>query len=537
VLSWSKYSIDYFLLICFLCLFSVAGNSQVLHPASAYLSQKVCDSGDGTLQHHTNADPYTCPLTARSLNIGEFLPYHKWDSANQNSSNAQISDSYPFNTWNSYTGTTHNSVVATEMWENTTYGMDANLGYVSPYFSPGLPAVGESAYDVYQVPYATNPNPPENYIYAAGTYDDGAGYQPIWGDNTQYPENGWILFPTLLTLPLGNFQGSVVSNIAIAPLPPSFPFSQSYNKWSFVPGYTYESGKQLDSLQTWHFSGPSDRSSNFETMLFTQLYGKTRWEAWCASTFCSSPSSTALARCPHNVNGGSEIIDGMTYYIQDCHDWSYVFPDPSAECNSCGWNPQTQWHIDPIFFSYNLIPNSHMECTSPSGYPGFCGGSVGCQSMGNWQRSISSGPNVLNWGFNNTLQGPSQSTMSCAVLISTPSYQAGQYLFQEVSVPSSPLTSYSWSISVAALNGSTPTPPGVINENNPTITAVFCEFDNNNNYLDCVGGITESISSYPVYQFNTFTKNPATAKMVVYIYPDTPNVAYQITDVSISPQP
>ena len=100
-------------LACLATLLSLSWTTFALRGAKAdtlqdYLVQEVCDMGGGA---HTSADPATCPTTARKLNIGETLPYHKWNYRENVEQN--ISDSFPVQQINGLT-----RVVANIFWES-----------------------------------------------------------------------------------------------------------------------------------------------------------------------------------------------------------------------------------------------------------------------------------------------------------------------------------------------------------------------------------------------------------------------------------
>lgn len=268
-----------------------------------YLVQQVCDDGNGG---HTSADPTTCPAAARKLRIGEALPYHKWDTA---SGAGQISDSYPVAELQGRTRVVH------------TFFFNDTSNFQNPEFDLADPITGRTGYDLSMTD--------GSYVSFAGTYDPDAGWQPLWRNSACSLSDSWVIGPKAQTLPLTYGDTTTSLNNRSPQCPPSSAYGSSYTGWNYYPDYLYESGKRLNTVKSWHFNGPSINADGIEQFYFTKEYGKTRWEAW--SSKVSAPSANAVARCPTGVDNGVAVFGSTTYYLTDCHDWSFVKPAPKLQ--------------------------------------------------------------------------------------------------------------------------------------------------------------------------------------------------------------
>ena len=75
---------------------------------------------------------------------------------------------------------------------------------------------------------------------------------------------------------------------------------------------------------------------------FTDLYGHTRWEAW----YPTGPANTTT-----NCSGPTQMeYQGVTFYRQDCHDWSAVTLYPTPQ-------PYLPWPYPET----NVLVNSHFD--------------------------------------------------------------------------------------------------------------------------------------------------------------------------------
>jgi hypothetical protein len=283
-----------------------------------YLIQQVCDDGAGG---HTSADPITCPGMARKLRVGESLPYHKWDTAG---GLGQISDAYPI------------ADLYGRLRVVQTFFFNDTNAFQIPVFDLGDPATGRTGYDLMQAD--------GNFVSGAGTYDPGAGWQPMWSNSSCSLADSWVVGSKTQTVPFSFTDTIATLNISSPQCPPNPWFGTSYTGWNYYPNLAYESGKLLNTIKTWHFSGPTINESAIEEFYFTKEYGKTRWEDW--SSQVSGPNPIAVARCPTHTAGGVNVFGTTTYYLTDCHDWSYIHPSPTGD-----WDPAAYWHIDPLYYS------------------------------------------------------------------------------------------------------------------------------------------------------------------------------------------
>lgn len=455
-----------------------------------YLVQQVCDNGSGG---HTNGDPYYCPSTARKLNIGESLPYHKWDGTSSATA-SQISNSYPIK---DLFGRTR--VIQMKHFNNQN-------AFVVPNFDASYPTPGLSGYDVLIAD--------GNYVSAAGTYDPGAGWQPFWGTTTCSLSDSWIYAPKTLTVPFS--QGSQTSLLGSSPqCPPIAGLTNAYTVWNYYSSYNqYESGKTLNTIKAWHFAGTNVNAPSFELFYFTKQYGQTRWEAWNSTVSNYNPA--ALSRCNSGTSGGSIVFGTTKYYLVDCHDWSNVVPSPTGD-----WDPAVNWHIDPLYNSINLLKNTHMQCTNASGVPAVCNNGGTCQTIAPWARV-----GAINWGYDQLLQAGS-ATINCALKISSINPGNGDGVYQD-QVVGAGYSNYSFGTALWL--------PGA---GSSTATAYVTVFQ-----LNSSGGIVSqhnvgpvTVTSRPKYFGGSFTKNPSTTKIRFQIYPQTPNAIYEFTESWVAPIP
>jgi hypothetical protein len=473
-----------------------------------YMVQQVCDDGAGG---HTSADPTTCPTTARKLRIGEALPYHKWDGANAASAR-QISDSYPIADLYGRA-----RAVSTMVFDN-------QLTFSDPVFDAAHPSPWISAYNILIAD--------GSYLSFAGTYDPGRGWQPFWQNSTCSYADSWIVAPKTSLIPFG--EGHTVAKLSNAY--PNCPTVKNVNKsityWNNYSNYIYDSGKSLNTIKSWHFSAGSwGDSDGLEEFMFTKEYGLTRWEAWRArSASIKSPNLDAVSHCPSGVDGGINYYGSNVFYLQDCHDWSHVVASPNGD-----WDPSKKWHIDPLYYSYNLLSNTHMQCTK-SGIAQDCSNGGKCQTIQPWQRS-----GDLNWAYDSVLQGTG-TTANCALKISIPSNYSNQSVYQDVMLPNafgsfdpnlgidlppapSPYSSYSFG---AALWN----PIGA----NGNASVVVQELGYSDNII-AEHSVQASLSSIPQFFSGAFTIDSQTAKMRFSIRPQTSNVEYEFTEAWVAPQP
>jgi hypothetical protein len=453
-----------------------------------FLVQQVCLDTSGRV---TAEDPVTCPGWARKLQPGERLPYHKWDLPEQ-SVLAQISDSYPVA---DLFGRTR--VVSTFFF--------TRAGTV-PFFAPGNTSDGSSAYDLVITDGA--------YASIAGTYDQGAGWQPFWRNSQCSLADSWVVAPRNRSVPFG--QGETVTTLTAGfPQCPTVDrFSRSLTRWNYYPNYTYQSGKSLNTIKSWHFSQGSTNSDAIEVFMFTKEYGKTKWEAWQrASSTVTGPDPISVQRCGVGTDNGVARYGTTTYYLAACHDWTFIFPADNG-----GWDP-ANFHIDPLYTSQNLLRNTHMQCTDSSGRARPCGqsGSL-CRTIAPWNRL-----GDLNWAFNQNPQSPRESA-NCSLLFSIPSAFSGQSVYQDTT-PSSHLH-YSFGAALRA--------PLTTGQTYP-LTLVVHEISSAGTVLATHPVSVNAEKSYRFFK-GSFTKHPYAASFRFEVYVQGTNVEYEITDAWIAPQ-
>ncbi|WP_295165477.1 hypothetical protein [uncultured Brevundimonas sp.] len=410
------------------------------------------------------------------------------------SNQAQISDSYPI----------ADLFGRTRVVQNFYFTRGGN----SPFFWPGNSASGDAAYDLITTD--------GNYAAAAGTYDAGAGWQPLFQNTNCSTADSWILAPKNLSVPFS--QGQTVATLA-----GSFPqcptvdgFAQSLTVWNYYQGYGYQSGKSLNTIKSWHFGGPTVNSNAIEVFFFTKEYGKTRWEAWQASSERSQPDASALSRCGVGTNNGVATFGQTTYYLADCHDWSFIFPAAGGS-----WNPG-DFHIDPFFNSINLLSNTHMQCTNFNGRARTCGVSNNwCQTIAPWKRS-----GDLNWTFNQNPQAPRESS-NCSLIFSVPSQPNGaQSVYQDAPVNQA-YTEFTFGAALKA--------PAASGVTYPLYMAVFEISASGGQLAQHVVNVNAQ-KDYRIFK-GSFTRHPDAKTFRFQIYPDAINTQFELTDAWIAPKP
>ncbi len=454
-----------------------------------FLIQQVCVDATGMV---TSEDPVSCPGRARKLQPGELLPYHKWDMPQQ-SNLAQISDSYPI----------LDIYGRTRVVSNFYFTRDDYI----PYFAPAGPTDGISAYDLFVTDGA--------YASAAGTYDQGGGWQPFWRNAQCNLTDSWIIAPRDLAVPFGQGQATTSLTASFPQCPTVDRFSQSLTRWNYYPDYLYQSGKRLNTIKSWHFSQNSTNSDAIEVFMFTREYGKTKWEAWRASSEVSGPNAVAVERCGVGTDNGVAHYGNTTYYLVDCHDWSFIFPAANG-----GWNP-TSFHIDPLYTSTNLLTNTHMRCTDSSGRTRICGQSGSqCRVMAPWNRI-----GDLNWGFNQNPQAPRESA-NCAVRFSIPSAPSGQSIYQDTVPLNTPFQTFTYGAALKA--------PYATGSNTYPLALVVHQIDASGNV---VSSATTSVQAGKGYRFHqgSFTRHPNARHFRLEVYVGVIHTEFEMTDAWIAP--
>lgn len=475
-----------------------------------YLVQQVCDDGFGG---HTSQDPRLCPGSARKLRIGETLPYHKWDGPQ--SSLAQISDSFPVGDINGRTRVVHTffftrySYVplfdgAAALTQNASYDTAAETGM--------------TGYDISMTD--------GSYLTFMGTYDGGWGWQPFWTNSSCALGDGWVLVPKSLTTPFG--QGNSITSFQnTSPQCPSVSnFHATLTVWNNYSNTTYESGAVLDTISSWHFDEDKLDTTGFERFYFTREYGKTRWEAWRASTNYPTPSSIALGRCPTGTGSGYVTFGSTTYTLQDCHDWSFIYPTTGGD-----WDPAANWHLDPLYNSINLLQNTHLQCTSggsaaqcaPSGGPGVCQTLVPWNALG----SVSLSFDDVLMGREPTAGNPPRKTANCAIRAVTSAAPNGQSIYQDVFSFPGGYSNYTFGTAIWR---------PVTSNVNATQQAVITVFEvNSSGSIVAQHNLPVSVTRKRQIIKGSFTKSPSTAWIRFQIYFNTPNLDYEFSDAWVAP--
>lgn len=242
-------------------------NTQILSGdwALDYVIQDVCvDSAN----HPISGDPAVCP-DHRNLQIGERVPYllTDVDKANGNATYQALS-SYP--------------VPGTDGTLKVMFTKSNQGGFDSSYqFS--FDAHG----DGYDLLDTSGP-----YFSFIRTSDGGCYDQEI-STSTSKRQDGWIVFS-----PNGG-GGHLVHSTLISRLSPDAPSgcartsqsAASNDVWNEPEQVTFETGKNLSSIVTYHYADQDFSSKNnaLERYYFTREYGFTRWEAWIPTSRCMDP--------------------------------------------------------------------------------------------------------------------------------------------------------------------------------------------------------------------------------------------------------
>ena len=493
------------------CLIGYCPKSAHADQPSDYLVQEVCDDGNGG---HTGQDPFLCPNSARKLRVGETLPYHKWNAPFNTSDTAQheISDSYQildlFN---------HMRVIQTEYFDYMNGSFD-NPTYKASRTTPNN--VYGGAYDAI--------GGDGSYFNIMITTDTGGGWQPIWSSSPPSCSlnDSWILFST--SGDPTTFNNDVTENISINPqCDPDSGAAQSITHYSFYSGFTYTSGKSLDTIKTFHFGANSYNAPGIEMFYFTKQYGKTRWEYWAAaSSQYTGPNQFAMSSCPTGANGGVEVFAQTTYYLQACQDWSNIGPASSVGTGA-DWDPSASWHIDPLLNSINFLSNTHLQCTDSNGNSGSCanGSGASCQTIAPWNRA-----GDLNWGFDPDPQhalAAGTGDQNCAWLINLPDTYVGQAIYQDAPVYSG---TYAYTYGAAIWN------PYSGQGDETAIIAVY-ELDSNGSVVASHYTQASGITDVAQYYSGSFTSSPQSSTFRFVIYPQNVGGVYEFTESWVGFQP
>ncbi len=316
-----------------------AGRAHSTDPMD-WLIQHVCAD---VRDEPTSVDPYGgCPAGTRDrrLNLNEPLPYYRHDVGDSGHPlGFQRHDAYP---------------IVDRRYGGVVSANDFDFDYSEPY---GVMHPGDGdGYDVYRV---------ANGWVSGGDTRDGGGYSQSFFGEACKPFGGWVLFPVrfLRDLRLGA-QGRT-----IAPIHGSYweQASQAWpgrcergdgfstttlTTWSYSPGHEFgglggRESKQIDAIIATHGSALPPNSLlgrlHLERLLFTDLYGATRWEAWISNPG-NPPKATA------NCSGPTQMTyEGHVYTLVACRDWSTTEinnpPRPHAPWPYPEANILADWHF------------------------------------------------------------------------------------------------------------------------------------------------------------------------------------------------
>jgi hypothetical protein len=302
--------------------------------AENWLAQKVCVDKSGELGR---IDPYTtsnafgdaCPsgYSIRNLRETDSVPYYKYFRPTPGDTNV---------THYRYT----NAYETFDISNRALFVMDRQFApsnvpsdwYVRQSFYPG-----STHWDTYAIG--------DGWVSNVATRDNTGLNQTFYGNlsGTPTPDNGWIDFPTSYVSTLANRPRAQSTFVPVHgvyweqsgdPWPvPTPSLSQqdpdTETTWKLLSGYTFDSGKTMDTLVSFHQSRPvvagdNPDSGHMELWYFTVPYGPTRWEVWsaasCLASSCRSyiqsgcAGVTATMTVPYN---GSNY----TYYRTNCADW------------------------------------------------------------------------------------------------------------------------------------------------------------------------------------------------------------------------
>jgi hypothetical protein len=181
----------------------------------------------------------------------------------------------------------------------------------------------------------------DGWVSNAATRDNSGLNQTFFGNTSGVaaPYNGWVDFPFSY---LGSFRSATHADMPVRdvhweqsglswPLPTeSAPRSRStQTTWSLLQGYTFDSGKTMNTIVSAHQSEPQPNSANsdnghMEIWYFTIPYGPSRWEVWsAASCLVSTCASTGHQYCrPTGARAYPYGDTEYTYYRINCVDWT-----------------------------------------------------------------------------------------------------------------------------------------------------------------------------------------------------------------------
>jgi hypothetical protein len=305
-----------------------------------------------------SADPYDgCPSGSheRRMKVGDPMPYYRHDQPGANGNHPlgfQRRDAYP---------------LIDRHYGGIVSANDFNFDYSEPY-GQMHPGDGDG-YDVYRV---------ANGYVTGGDTRDGGGYSSSFFGADCKPFGGWVLFPVsfLHSLQPGA-QGRAVVPIHGEyweqdgePWPghcePGKGFSlTTLTTWSFEPAHQFGGvhgarTKTMDAVVSTHgLPNPPNSQPQFhlERLLFTDMYGATRWETW-VQTREHQPAT-------NDCGGPTQMTyEGIDFTLTACRDSSLTEvnspPRPHAPWPYPESNVLADWH-----FTNAILPPWRIEEVKP----------------------------------------------------------------------------------------------------------------------------------------------------------------------------
>lgn len=168
---------------------------------------------------------------------------------------------------------------------------------------------------------------------------DGGCFDQVFYSNKPSRMGGWIFFDRNLK------DGSSNHNIRLERLDPKLPehcpkssgnnSGSTRDIWNAPVLHTYESGKTLNSIVTYHYSHKdlTKETNALERFFFTKEYGFTMWEAWWPLAKClkektdkticdlKSPNHFLRGRC--NPDSGTTVWGNQPWVRMDCRDVTF----------------------------------------------------------------------------------------------------------------------------------------------------------------------------------------------------------------------
>jgi len=303
----------------------------------------------------TTEDPYNaCSIGIRKLQLGDPLPYHNIEQFGYQQRDAfPISDPVQGKTW----------IINTfdyRGYQGNQIGAPLSFNFFNLYATTDRQSDG---YDV--IALQDNVVTTGDRWAAIVNTADGGGYQQTFYGSSCRVGDGWVLFPaTGFLSSLGgqtrvtiadvyweqsdqNYPGHCPVSYATPPLTTWQCMGASCSPQQTTPfnfgGMNSNPSKTMDAIISYH--GFKSATSTLEVFYFTREYGMTRWEVWTPTA--SNPTATPTPEC---VVPATQVYNGVTYVVTNCHDWSIVD------------SPATSVPVWPIP-NINILSNPHFIST------------------------------------------------------------------------------------------------------------------------------------------------------------------------------